>query len=152
LAKECLCVGLSNSASIQYNQPFLKNLKAVNICPGPNIANFSRIVSLQTMVDHIYGRVNIMTNPARNHMFITELKIYLNYLKEEMLRDPEASSSDKRRAYFELFMNNLEEAIAYYRNLPDTIISRWPNFESELQNADKELETMKLEQENALVV
>ena len=43
LDKECLCVGLSNSAAIKYDQPFLKNFTAVTICPGPNIAYFSKV-------------------------------------------------------------------------------------------------------------
>ena len=38
--KECLCVGLSNAAAINYGEEFVKNLNAVTICPGPNIANF----------------------------------------------------------------------------------------------------------------
>ena len=42
LEKECLCVGLSNSAAIKYDQTFLKNFPAVTICPGPNIAYFSK--------------------------------------------------------------------------------------------------------------
>lgn len=47
LSKECLCVGLSNAAPQKYDFPFLKKLNAVTICPGPNIANFSRVVSLK---------------------------------------------------------------------------------------------------------
>lgn len=44
LAKECLCVGLSNAAVKTYHlDPLLKKSTAVNICPGPNIAYFSRI-------------------------------------------------------------------------------------------------------------
>ena len=56
LSKECLCIGLSNAASKVYEQPFVKKQEAVTICPGPNIVNFSKIASLQEMVDHIYGR------------------------------------------------------------------------------------------------
>ena len=40
LAKDCLCVGLSNAAALKYNEPFVKNFHTVNVCPGPNIANF----------------------------------------------------------------------------------------------------------------
>jgi hypothetical protein len=57
--KECLCIGLSNSASIVYNKVILKNSSEVNICPGPNIINFSKVVSLQKMTDHIYVYVPI---------------------------------------------------------------------------------------------
>ena len=71
--KECLCVGLSNVTNINYREEFVKNLNAVTICPGPNITNFSKTVSLQTMIDHIYGRTNIMTNTQWSYMFIAEL-------------------------------------------------------------------------------
>lgn len=87
LDKECLCIGLSNAAAINYSQTLSKNLSAVNICPGPNIVNFSEVVSLQTMTDHIYGRKNILTNNYRPHMFITELNLYINYLKEQLEND-----------------------------------------------------------------
>ena len=68
LDKECLCVGLSNAASLNYSQTFIKNLDAVTICHGPNIANFSKVVSLQTMTDHIYGRENIIAGTNRPHI------------------------------------------------------------------------------------
>src|SRR5690606_10028922 len=54
--KECLCVGLSNAAIVQYDLTPIKNLTAVTICPGPNIAYFDEVVTLKQMTDHIYGR------------------------------------------------------------------------------------------------
>ena len=117
LDKECLCVGLSNAASISYEQPFIKTLKAVTICPGPNIANFSKIVSLQTMTDHIYGRTNILTNADRPHMFIAELHLYIDYLKEELENDFQCDNILPRKKYYTSFYNNLLSGIAYYRNL-----------------------------------
>ncbi len=117
LDKECLCVGLSNAASISYEQPFIKTLKAVTICPGPNIANFSKIVSLKTMTDHIYGRTNILTNADRPHMFIAELHLYIDYLKEELENDFQSDNILPRKKYYTSFYNNLLSGIAYYRNL-----------------------------------
>src|SRR5690606_7715743 len=66
LAKECLCIGLSNAAPVKYEQPFLKNLRAVTICPGPNIAYFSKVVSLKEMADHIYGRTSIIDRDRKS--------------------------------------------------------------------------------------
>src|SRR5690606_4163167 len=51
ISKECLCVGLSNSASHVYNTTFLKKLPSVTICPGPNIKNFDRVATLQEMTE-----------------------------------------------------------------------------------------------------
>ncbi len=118
LDKECLCVGLSNSAAIAYDHLFLKKREDVNICPGPNLANFSSIVSLQTMVDHIYGRADVLTNSNRPHMFIAELHLYINYLSKELENDMEAEQLEKKRKYYASFYKNLGDGITYYRNLP----------------------------------
>jgi hypothetical protein len=70
-------VGLNNSAGNKYEQPFLKNLTAVINCPGPNIAYFSKSVSLQEMIDDIYGRTDIITDKtgltclSMNYLFIS---------------------------------------------------------------------------------
>jgi hypothetical protein len=123
LDKECLCVGLSNSAAINYKQTFIKKLNAVNICPGPNIANFSSVVSLQTMTDHIYGRKNILTNPDRPHMFIAELNLYIDYLKEQLEENFHTEQFSKKKKYYVSFYQNLRDGIMYYRRLtsiPDT--------------------------------
>ena len=113
-SKECLCVGLSNSASLEYNQPFLKRLKSVTICPGPNIAYFSEIVSLQEMVDHIYGRSNVIKGEGRPHMFINELQLYLDYLKEQV---EQAGEDEKQIQYCVKFAENLISGINYYKEM-----------------------------------
>jgi len=110
-AKECLCVGLSNSASLEYKQPFLKRLTNVTICPGPNIAYFSQVVSLQQMTDHIYGRINLIERVDRPHMFIKELTLYINYLTEQV---DNACEDEKQIHYCMKFANNLIEGINYY--------------------------------------
>ncbi len=113
-AKECLCVGLSNSASIEYKQPFLKHLNSVTICPGPNIAYFSKIVSLQEMIDHIYGRGNVITVDNRPHMFINELLLYVDYLTEQV---ESAGLDGKRIQYCQKFAENMLAGINYYKTL-----------------------------------
>lgn len=117
LEKECLCVGLSNSAAINYDQTFLKNLPAVTICPGPNIAYFSRTVSLQEMTDHIYGRTNIIEDITRPHMFINELFIYVNYFKEQFAEGTRIIADPKREKYLSGFFNQLMNGIKYYREM-----------------------------------
>jgi hypothetical protein len=117
LDKECLCVGLSNAAAISYNRPFLKNLNSVTICPGPNIAYFSKVVSLQEMTDHIYGRTNIIDNVDRPHMFVKELFIYVDYLKEQLNSEPELETSPKKLKYYNDFHKQLLNGINYYKEL-----------------------------------
>jgi hypothetical protein len=116
LDKECLCIGLSNPATIKYEQPFLKNLTAVTICPGPNIAYFSKKVSLQEMTDHIYGRTNIITDKKRPHAFVNELFIYINYLKEQILDEADNMDS-KIEKHFLSFHGQLLTGINYYRKI-----------------------------------
>ncbi|MFN8358948.1 MAG: hypothetical protein U0264_03450 [Candidatus Kapaibacterium sp.] len=145
LAKECLCVGLSNSASLTYDEPFLKHLTAVTICPGPNIANFSEIVSLQTMVDHIYGRTNIMTNNQRLHVFIAEMNLYISYVKEQITQEQIPLIDTKRKMYFQTFLRNLSEAIVYYRKLVGMSILNCPEFDAELSKAQDEVFSIKRE-------
>jgi hypothetical protein len=143
LAKECLCIGLSNAASIHYKQPFIKKLHAVTICPGPNIANFSKIVSLQTMTDHIYGRTDIMTNPKRPHMFIAELFLYIAFLKEQLEVDTLAEAMLKKGKYYTSFFSHLNEGITYYRGLQGIAANDYERFGSDLCHASEELENIQ---------
>ncbi len=137
--KECLCVGLSNSAAIKYDSTFVKNQKKVSICPGPNIVNFSQIVSLQTMVDHIYGRTDITDNNDRPHFFIKELNLYISYLKEQLLQESKSDLFEKRKKYFNSFISNLRNGINYYQVLILKNIQLIQSFEKDLYLAENEL-------------
>lgn len=146
LDKECLCVGLSNAAAAVYNISFVKNYEAINICPGPNIAHFSKIVSLQNMVDHIYGRTNILANNNRPHVFIAELHLYIAYLKEQLEEDEQLNSTNRTK-YFTSYINNLYEGIDYYFNLTNAGLITDTNFKAALLTAQKEIQaiaTMKI--------
>lgn len=142
LEKECLCVGLSNSAPLQHEEDFVKNLKAVTICPGPNIANFSRKLSLQEMVDHIYGRKNIMERENRPNMFAKELTLYVEHIKKQVLEhiSPDAKSIKT----YEKFCNNLLEGIEYYRNLlKENFLSNAEQFRNMLADSEEEIFRLK---------
>jgi hypothetical protein len=115
LDKECLCIGLSNAAAINYDKTLIKNLDAVTICPGPNIIYFSKKVSLQAMTDHIYGRTDLLEGMDRPHMFINELNLYVNYLEEELM--VQASLDDKKVKFYRSFIDNLMAGIAYYLDI-----------------------------------
>ena len=142
LDKECLCVGLSNAAAISYEQVFIKKLNAVTICPGPNIANFSQVVSLQTMTDHIYGRKNIITNSSRPNMFIAELNLYIDFLKEQLDIDIPFEELAKKKKYFASFYQNLREGIKYYQHLQGFSLSSKKLFIQALELAELELDSL----------
>ncbi len=141
LAKECLCMGLSNSAAIQYNQSFVPKYTAVNICPGPNIVHFSTVVSLKTMVDHIYGRTNIIKATNRPHFFIAELKLYINYL-QELLEEYNIQPDVKKEKYLANFVHNLKEGIEYYKKLAHQSIIKDDQFLSILIEQEQILHEM----------
>ncbi|MEO7049677.1 MAG: hypothetical protein ABI091_30520 [Ferruginibacter sp.] len=153
LSKECLCIGLSNAAAIVYEQPFLKNLPAVTICPGPNISYFSEVVSLHKMTDHIYGRADIIKDKSRPHVFINELFIYIKYLKNDLLETTQPFDKKKEK-YFTGFFSQLLSGIAYYRTiaLPANGFSEEAihNFNGHLNKA--ELQLQKLLQEFSLAI
>ena len=115
-AKDCLCEGLGASALLKEGMTPAHKLEAVAICPGPNLAYFSRIVPLSTMVDHIYGRMSLLNENLRSHMFVNELVLYVKYLQREIdqVRD---DITEKQLKYFEKFRTNLLEGIEYYHQL-----------------------------------
>lgn len=147
LDKECLCIGLCNAAAITYKEDFVPNLHSVNICPGPNIANFSQVVSLQTMTDHIYGRTNILTNPRRPHMFTAELYLYLDYLKEQLEADTQSGQFSKRKKYYDTFCKNLGDGIQYYRQLATVFDTEGDPFLHALDDAEFELDGLNYQYE-----
>ncbi|WP_373055928.1 hypothetical protein [Zunongwangia sp. H14] len=142
LSKECLCVGLSNSASIKYQVPFFKKQHAVTICPGPNIIYFDKKVSLKEMTDHIYGRTNILSKKERPHFFVKELQLYLDFFKEQL---DEIAFPDKRKIReWNSFSENLKNGIDYYRTLTDEkLIPEEQKFKKALELAEAEIAAMK---------
>lgn len=80
--KICLCEGLCASVYIKNDQLKPRENKAVSICPGPNLAYFSRLYTLKEMIGHIYGREKINFKFNRPNLFINELHLYVDYLKK----------------------------------------------------------------------
>ncbi|HPE77777.1 MAG TPA: hypothetical protein PLC80_16910 [Draconibacterium sp.] len=114
--RECLCKGLSTSTLLSKNLEVKPDYK-VTCCPGPNLAYFSKVSTLKEMVDHIYGRINLLDNRPRPHMFLKELGMYLDIFKErieEFLKDPE---NQKEKKNLKSFQDNLFDGINYYKSL-----------------------------------
>lgn len=116
--KTCLCQGLSTAAYLHYGIQKSRENLAVSICPGPNLAYFDKVYTLKEMVDHIYGRQQIKLRNNRENMFINELKLYVDYLKEYVETTIESAKSTK---YIQQFKTELEHGIIYYRSLIDTL-------------------------------
>lgn len=114
--KDCLCEGLGAPALLKNKTKLSHNLGAVTICPGPNLAYFSDTFTLKQMVDHIYGRLNILNNLNRPNIFINELQLYFDYLKKE-IEDQFNVITDKKLTYYQTFNANLLKGIDYYEEI-----------------------------------
>ena len=114
--KSCLCVGLANASYLENDIKIKGQAQGVVICPGPNMAYFDHEVSLSEMVQHIYGNTSVLTVSNRPNMFVKELKMYLDYLKNE-IATVSAEITAPQIKKWNLFKNNLAEGIAYYQSL-----------------------------------
>ncbi len=113
---ECLCVGLGAS-TIMSKDIEVKPTDKVTVCPGPNLAYFSKISTLKEMVDHIYGRMNLLDKGYRPHMFLKELNMYLDIFKERMDEFQKNMEDMKEKRNLVKFQKNLFDGINYYREL-----------------------------------
>ncbi|MCW3787575.1 hypothetical protein [Plebeiibacterium sediminum] len=141
--KACLCVGLGNSVIEHHKLEVPKGDHGVVVCPGPNLAYFNKISSLSEMVDFIYGKTSTLFNSERPNVFIKELKIYVDYLKEKLDECKDEYSAPDIK-YFNTFKKNLQEGIAYYKdlfskgdeifqNMKKTVLSDLAEYKSELE-------------------
>jgi hypothetical protein len=132
--KACLCEDLAAPGLINSDMSDDEKPIAVAVCPGPNLAYFSKVATLEEMVGHIYGRLNLITDPNRPNMFINELQLYIDYLKNEIEKQIDAITA-KELKYFTTFKSNMLEGIAYYKSLIPKIV----------QETDAYRETMRME-------
>lgn len=149
--KACLCVGLGTSALLVNNIETKTEGDGVSICPGPNLAYFSKIMNLKEIIDHIYGRSNVITRTDRPNMFIKELNIYIEFLKNK-IDDTKASMTIKQEKYLMAFVNNLNEGIGYYSklfsDLKDVFEETKSNIMKELEASKEALNCLRLEIES----
>lgn len=142
--KACLCVGLGTTALMVNNIDLKNHGTGVTICPGPNLAYFDQTYTLKQMVDHIYGRTNLMKHKNRPHMFVKELQMYVEYLKNKF-DETVKPIADKQMEYFRLFQKNLNEGIAYYRSLFSNLKPEAKVF-TDLERLEKQLNEIELTQ------
>jgi hypothetical protein len=141
--KACLCNGLTASVLMVNGLDTKMEGTAVSICPGPNLAYFSHTYSLKKMVDHIYGRTNVMERTDRPNLFVKELGMYIEYLGgkiEETLKP----ISDKQKKHFDTFQENLNKGVEYYKDLFQKCKTQLEDSTSK-NNLMHDLENMKLE-------
>jgi hypothetical protein len=149
--KSCICVGLGTS--VLQNQDVERKIEgdAVSICPGPNMAYFSKLMSLKDITDHIYGRFNQMSRPDRPNMFIKELNLYIDYLGDKV-DEAKKEMTEKQEKYLSVFALNLESGISYYHELFDEAKGRFnetkDQIERELHESSEKIKDLAMQIQN----
>ncbi|WP_291130072.1 hypothetical protein [Flavobacterium sp. UBA7682] len=138
--KSCLCVGLANASYIENDIEVKGQQQGIVICPGPNLAYFDKVVSLAQMVKHIYGNANVLSDINRPNMFVKELKMYVDYLKNELENYTEEFTTAQLKKW-NAFKSNVLTGIDYYLDLFETTNS----FAKEKNTIQKQLQFYKAE-------
>ena len=131
--KSCICTGLVTTPYINLGLLRTADGESVSVCPGPNLAYFSKKSSLSEMVNHIYGKINLLNDTYRPNMFVKELGIYVDYLKNE-IEDSVETINGRKLKYFEEFKSNLLNGIGYY----DTLVKEMKEESEMYKNKMKE--------------
>lgn len=153
--KTCTCVGLGTSALLAYNLDTKVEGEGVSICPGPNMAYYSSIMSLKNITDHIYGRANVITRTDRPNLFIKELQIYIDYLKNKM-EEAKDNMNKKEEKYLLAFTNNMKEGVSYYKHLFSDVSNAFEDIKqavlNDLEYSAQTLQNIHQEIENRSLV
>ncbi|MEX0845559.1 MAG: hypothetical protein WD022_09755 [Balneolaceae bacterium] len=132
--KACLCDHLGNGVLIDLG--ILEEHRGPQaICPGPNVAWFTRNYTLQEMTDHIYGRSASLVPEERPHMFAKEMVMYVDYL-EELISQSENPESDLKS--FTRFKNNLEAGMEYCLEIAESSAYQNENLASITKTVNKQ--------------
>jgi len=139
IAPECLCVGLSEPAVKTHDLDYKIKDFGTTVCPGPNMAYFSKIMSLKEMVGHIYGKVNIINKGYRPNMFVKELNMYIDVLNDK-IKETKNIIDKRQEKYLSTFARNLNDGISYYQKLFSGVKDRFTDKKSTIC---KDLEASK---------
>jgi len=140
--KACLCMGLAATAVINYGVE-TRESKGVSICPGPNMAYFNQELSLQDMSHHIYNGDEGIVRADRPNMFVNELGMYLKYLSEK-IEEHKNDWGRKSGRYLNSFTTNMNEGIAYYQGMFNSIGTTFDGVkDAAYQSLTEAVESMK---------
>jgi hypothetical protein len=139
--KSCICAGLVMTAYSENDIIKRSDGKGISLCPGPNMAYFSKESTLHEMVDHIYGKNNVLNESYRPHMFIKELGMYIDYLNNE-IEESVQNLNGKKVKYFIKFKANLNSGIEYYESLISEMKEESDSFKSKFINELQEFKVV----------
>jgi hypothetical protein len=136
--KTCLCEDLAATA-LNNNGVCGESPLPVAVCPGPNLAYFSRIATLEEMVGHIYGRIQLITASDRPNMFINEIRLNVDHLKSEIQKALN-TISEREQTRFAEYRKNLLEGIEYYKQLVPKLVKESERYHEIMRTQLLELE------------
>jgi len=153
--KSCICVGLGTSALLVNNIDTKTEGVGVSVCPGPNMAYYSKLTNLKEMVGHIYGRNNLVSRNDRPNMFVKELTVYIDYIKNKIDESP-LTRTIKEEKYLLSFVDNLKGGVNYYSELFSGLKGKFEDTKSnifrDLNESMDALQLLKLKIENNKLV
>lgn len=117
VTKSCICHDLAGAAMLVHN---IDSKATPAICCGPGILHYSRTATLDEMVGHIYGRLNLLKDDGRPHMFLKEFELYISYLAGEVDRHSLELPGLQPKQFAEI-RENLRRGADYYREHADDI-------------------------------
>ncbi|MNL22177.1 hypothetical protein D3C87_1435100 [compost metagenome] len=99
------------------------------------------------MVQHIYGKTDLLVTVNRPNLFINELNLYIDYLKKDISTQINELSAKKAK-YFAKFKAQLEQGITYYKQLLPVLKQQTSipvtELYKQLQQAEQKLDTCKI--------
>ena len=117
LVKSCICHDLAGGATLKHG---IDTKATPSMCCGPNIVNFCKIATIEEMIGHIYGRTSLLANPDRPHMFLRELELYIDFLRNEIEKHRQGLSVNTPKHFHE-FKKNLLRGIDHLRGLVEQL-------------------------------
>lgn len=113
LSKSCICHDLAGGATIRRN---IDPEATSAMCPGPNIINFKKLMTLKEMIQHIYGCCSVLSDDERPHVFVREIQLQISYLLQEIKNTSLKLPARPQQKLVEV-CDNLNEGIEYYRKI-----------------------------------
>jgi hypothetical protein len=142
LSKACICHELGGGVLIKNS---IDTKIAPAICPGPNIINFKKLVTLKKMVDHIYGRCSLLVNNERPHVFIREIQLQVNHLFNE-IKDASVGLPARSQQKLIEVKANINQGIEYYQKLAkETLAEQQEGFLSALRDLQNKIDSISLD-------
>ena len=96
-----------------------------------------------------------MSRTDRPNMFMKELNLYMDYLKNK-LKEAKKDWNKKQEKYFNRFFENMNDGIAYYNNLFDNVKDKYEQTKDEtlasLEKTKSKLAELALEVEALKII